>query len=121
MSHPKDVYREVRVEGYITDACLINPKARRNGDEPLYSVNIQPLDQTLFTEIELCEESIRRMTESPFVNPDNTQNETEQQSKIVFESTIRIESKFPPRLYGELQSYLDESEFVYKHVNAVRN
>ena len=121
MSHPKDVYREVRLEGYITDACLIDPKARCYGDETLYSVNIQPLDPTLFTEIEIREERIKRMTESPFVNPDNSCYETEYQSKIVTGSTIRMESKFPPRLYGELQSYIDDSEFIFKHVKAAGN
>ena len=121
MSYPSDVHREVRFKGYITDACLLEPKSRSYGDEQLYSVNIQPLDPTLFTEIELREESIKRMTEYPFVNPDAGHNETEHQSKIVSGSTIRMESKFPPRLYGELQSYLDDNEFIYKHVNAVGN
>ena len=121
MSNPNVVNKEVRLEGYITDACLLEPKSRRYGDEQLYSVNIQPLDPTLFTEIELREESIKRMTDSPFVNPDAGHNETEHQSKIVSGSTIRMESKFPPRLYGELQSYLHDSEFIYKHVNAVGN
>ena len=121
MRRLKETNKGVRIEGYITNACLMEPKARRYGDEPLYSVNIQPLDPTLFTEIELREESIKRMTESPFMNPDTRDYETEHQSKIVSGSTIRMESKFPPKLYGELQSYLDDSEFIYKHVNAVGN
>ena len=119
MSHLKDANKEVRIEGYITDACLIEPKARRYGDETLYSINIQPLDLTLFTEIELREESIKRVTESPYRNPDYGLFETDHYSKIVIGSTIRMESKFAPRLYGELESYIDDSEFSYKHAHAV--
>ena len=121
MSQLKDANKEVRVEGYINDACLIEPKARRYGDEPLYSINIQPLDPTLFTEIELREENIKRVIESPHKNPDSGQFETDHYSKIVIGSTIRMESKFPPRLHGELKSYIDDSEFSYKHVHAVGN
>ena len=121
MSHLKDANKEVRIEGYITDACLMEPKARRYGDEPLYSVNIQPLDPTLFVEIELREESIKKVTELPHKNPNSREFETDRCSKIVIGSTIRMESKFPPRLYGELKSYIDDSELSYKHVHAVGN
>ena len=121
MSYLKDANKEVRIEGFITEACLIEPKARRYGDEPLYSVNIQPLDLTLFTQIELREESIKRVKELPHKNPDCRLFETEHHSEIVIGSTIRMESKFPPRLYGELKSYIHDSEFRYKRVHAVGN
>ena len=121
MSRLKEANKEVRIEGYITDACLMEPKARHYGDELLYSVNIQPLDPTLFTEIELREESIKRVTDLPHKNPDSGRFETDHYSKIVIGSTIRMESKFPPRLCGELISYIDDSEFSYKHVHAVGN
>ena len=121
MSHLKDANNEVRIQGYITDSCLIVPKSGHYGDEPLYSVNIQPLDPTLFTEIELREESIKRVSDLPHKNPDSERFETDHYSKIVIRSTIRMESKFPPRLCGELKSYIDDSEFSYKHVHAVGN
>ena len=121
MSHLMDANKEVRIEGYITDACLIEPKARRYGDKPLYSVNIQPLDPTLFTVIELREERIKRVSEVPHKNPDNGLFETDHYSKILIGSTIRMESKYPPRLYGELKSYIHDSEFRYKRVHAVGN
>ena len=121
MRRLKETNKGVRIEGYITDACLMEPKARRYGDEPLYSVNIQPLDPTLFTEIELREEGIRRATELAHKKPDSRKFETDHYSKIVIGSSIRMESKFPPRLYGELKSFIDDSEFSYKHVHAVGN
>ena len=121
MSCLKEANKEVRIEGYITDACLIVPKARHYGDELLYSVNIQPVDPTLFTEIGLREESIKRVTELPHRNPDSGKFEPDHYSKIVIGSTIRMESKFPPRLYGELTSYIYDSEFTYKRVHALGN
>jgi len=121
MTRLKEANKEVRIEGYITDACLMMPKARHYGGELLYSVNIQPVDPTLFTEIELREENIKRVTELPYKNPDCGLFETDHYSKILIGSTIRMESKYPPRLYGELKSYIDDSEFRYKHVHAVGN
>lgn len=117
----KNEYREIRIDGYVMDACLLIPKSRRYGDEPLYSVNIQPIDPTLMIEIKLREENTRQMMEMPYKRDYLEGIQEEHYSKILDNNCIRMESRFPPRFHGILLDCSHDDEFIYKHVNAVGN
>ena len=117
----KDEYKEIRMDGYVMEASLLVPKSRRYGDEPLYSVNIQPTDPTLLAEIELREEKIREMMEIPYKQDGLERIKNDHYSKILNGTCIRMESRFPPRFCGGLLDCSHDDEFIYMRVNAVGN
>ena len=114
-------YKEIRIDGYVLEASLLIPKSRRYGDEPLYSVNIQPTDPTLMAEIELREEKTRQMMEMPYKQDYLEGIQDDHYSKILDGNCIRMESKFPPRFCGGLLDCGHDDEFIYMRVNAVGN
>ena len=121
MKKLENEYREIRIDGYVMEACLLIPRSRRYGDEPLYSVNIQPTDPILLAEIELREEKIRKMMEIPYKQNGLERIHNDHYTKILNGTCIRMESRFPPRFYGDFMNCMHDDEFIHKHVNAVGN
>ena len=121
MKKLENEYREIRIDGYVMEACLLSPKSRRYGDEPLYSVSIQPTDPTLMIGIELREEKTRQMMDMPYKQDCLERIQNDHYSKILNGTCIRMESRFPPRFCGGLLDCSHDDEFIYMRVNAVGN
>lgn len=102
----------VFISGYIMESHLISP-ASSYGNKDKFKVKVNPDDPGQFMEIERRVETIKRMNESPFINPDSCV--VQHKDAITDGCSLVFSSLHAPKLKGELDVCRDE-ELVYKHI-----
>ena len=103
----------VFISGYIMDSHLISPSSNY-GSKDKFTVKVNPDHAEQFLEIERRVDTIKRMNESPFINPDSCV--VQHKDAITDGCSLVFTSLHQPKLRGELDVSRDE-ELTYKHIN----
>jgi hypothetical protein len=113
----------VRIQGYVTDAHVLEPYAKHSYDIKRYELHLCPSDYTHFYDLEHRVEELKREYEKQ--QPYESQRYANHDKRPVLKdrvfagTSLKFESLHSPRLEGAFSSLANDNELIGAYVQVV--
>ena len=113
----------VRIQGYVTDAHVLEPYAKHSCDIKRYELNLYPSDCTHFYDLENRIEELKQQHEQqqPYhqLRYSNFDNQIAPRDRVFDSDCLKFESLHSPRMEGEFSSLARDDELIGAYVQIV--
>ena len=113
----------LRIQGYVTDAHVLEPYAKHSNDIKRYELHLCPSDYTHFYDLEHRVEELKREYEKQ--QPYESQRHANHDKRPVLKdrvfagTSLKFESLHSPRLEGAFSSLANDNELIGAYVQVV--
>ena len=113
----------LRIQGYVTDAHVLEPYAKHSYDIKRYELHLCPSDFTHFYDLEHRVEELKREYEKQ--QPYESQRHANHDKRPVLKdrvfagTSLKFESLHSPRLEGAFSSLANDNELIGAYVQVV--
>ena len=113
----------VRIQGYVTDAHVLEPYAKHSYDIKRYELNLCPSDCTHFYDLENRIEELKQQHEQQqlyhHLRYSNFDNHIAPRDRVFDSDCLKFESLHSPKLEGEFYLLAYDDELIGKFVQVV--
>ena len=113
----------VRIQGYVTDAHVLEPYAKHSYDIKRYELNLCPSDCTHFYDLENRIEELKQQHEQQQLyhqlRYSNFDNQNAPRDRVFDSDCLKFESLHSPKLEGEFHLLAYDDELIGKFVQVV--
>jgi len=113
----------VRIQGYVTDAHVLEPYAKYSYDNKRYELHLCPSDYSHFNDLERRVEELKREHEQqrPFDPQRYSSHDTRLtlKDRVFANNCLKFESLHSPQLEGDFSRLAYDEELIGKYVQII--
>ena len=113
----------VRIQGYVTDAHVLEPYAKHSYSTKRYELHLCPSDCTHFYDLEYRVEELKREHEQQqsydSIRYSNHDTRLALKDRVFAGDCLKFESLYSPRLEGAFSSLADDNELIGAYVQVL--